>query len=93
MIGVYVRQMREEKGYLLRQMAAHLDVDPTILSKMEREERPFKREHIVKIAEYCESDEDKLLTMWLADKINNVINNEECALEALIMVKELKQNG
>lgn len=45
MTGVYVRQIREEKGYLLRQMAVLLDVNPTILCKMEREKRPFKYEH------------------------------------------------
>lgn len=76
MIGVYVRQIREEKGYLLRQMAALLEVDSTILSKMERGERPFKREYIIKIANVCSCDEEKLLITWLADKICNGEYNE-----------------
>ena len=92
MIGVQIRQLREKDGYLLRQMAAILDVDATILSKMERGERPFKREHIVKIAEVCSYNEESLLTMWLADKINNVIDNEDCAIQALDLVKKQKQN-
>lgn len=93
MIGVYVRQIREEKGYLLRQMAALLEVDSTILSKMERGDRPFKREYIVKIAEICKTSDEELLTIWLADKIYNVIDKEEYAIKALDMVKEQKQNG
>ena len=92
MIGSYIRQIREDKGYLLRQMAALLDIDPTILSKMEREERPFKREQIIKIAELCESDKDELLTMWLADKVCNILGDEECAIDALNLAKEQKQN-
>ncbi len=92
MIGLHIRQLREEKGYLLRQMAAILDVDATILSKMERGERSFKREHIVKIAQECGCNEDDLLTMWLANKISSVIENEKCAIEALDLVKEQKQN-
>lgn len=92
MIGVQIRQLREGKGYLLRQMAAILDVDATILSKMEREERPFKREHIVKVAEVCSYNEEELLTIWLADRINSVIDNEKCAIKALDLVKGQKQN-
>ena len=92
MIGSYIRQIREDKGYLLRQMAALLDIDPTILSKMEREERPFKREQIIKIAELCASDKDRLLTMWLADKVCNILGDEECAIDALNLAKEQKQN-
>ena len=90
MIGSYIRQLREDKGYLLRQMAALLDVDATILSKMERGERSFKREQIIKIAEACGSDEDNLLTLWLADKITRIIDDERCAIQALDFV--MKQN-
>lgn len=93
MTGAYVRQIREEKGYLLRQMAALLDVDPTILSKMEREERPFKREQILKFASICELDEEKLVTMWLADKICNMVGDDECALNALDLAKKQTVNG
>lgn len=88
MIGSHIRQLREEKGYLLRQMAALLDVDPTILSKMEREERPFKKENIMKVAEVCRIDKEELLTMWLADKICNIVEGEYVALNAIELVKK-----
>ena len=92
MIGVQIRQLREKDGYLLRQMAAILDVDATILSKMERGERPFKRELVIRIAELCGSDKDKMLTMWLADKVCNILGNEECAIGALELAKDQKRN-
>lgn len=93
MIGLYIRKLREERGYLLRQMAALLDVDPTILSKMEREERPFKKENIIKVAEICNFDKEELLTMWLADKICDVVKDEDVALEAIELAKkQRKQN-
>lgn len=90
MIGTYIRQLREEKGYLLRQMSALLDVDPTILSKMERGERPFKRENILKVAEVCGIDKDELLKQWLADKIAQVIKGEELGMDAIELIKKLK---
>lgn len=85
MIGTCIRQLREEKGYLLRQMSALLDVDPTILSKMERGERPFKRENILKVAEVCEIDKDELLKQWLADRICEIVKDEDFAEESLKM--------
>lgn len=74
-------------------MAALLDVDPTILSKMEREEHPFKKENIVKVAEICNLDKEELLTMWLADKICDVVKDEEVALSAIELAKNRKENN
>ena len=88
MIGSDIRQLREDKGYLLRQMAALLDVDATILSKMERGERSFKREQIIKIAEVCEANEDELMIKWLADKICEVVKGENVAIDAIELAKK-----
>ena len=88
MVGSYIRQLRENKGYLLRHMAALLDVDATILSKMERGERSFKREHIIKIAEVCEINEDELMTKWLADKICEAVKGEVLAIKAIELAKK-----
>jgi len=93
MIGLYIRKLREERGYLIRQMAALLDIDPTILSKMERGERPFKKENIIKVAEVCNFDKEELLTMWLADKIYDVVKDEDVALEAIELAKKHKKQN
>ena len=45
-IGEILRKRREEKGLLLRQVAALLDVDTAILSKIERGERKAKKEQM-----------------------------------------------
>lgn len=37
--GEYIRNIREEKGLPLRKVAAALDIDTSILSKIERNER------------------------------------------------------
>lgn len=95
MIGLQIRKLREKRGYLLRQMAALLDVDPTILSKMEREERPFKKENILKVAEICSINAEELLTVWLADKICDVVKDENIALKAIKLAENQvdKTNG
>lgn len=85
MIGAYIRQLREEKGYLLRQMSALLNINPTILSKIERGEQLFKRENILKVAETCEIDKDELPKQWLADRICEIVKDKDFAEESLKM--------
>ena len=41
---------------------------------------------------HSRSDKDKMLTMWLADKVCNILGNEECAIGALELAKDQKRN-
>lgn len=86
-IGQKLRELREEKGLLLRQVAAELEVDTAYISKMERGEKNIKREYILKLALLYNSKEDELITIWLADKVFDLINNEKNALGALKIVE------
>lgn len=86
-----IRQLREERKLLQRHLAAVLDMDTPMFSKIERGERPAKREQVVAIAKILITDENELLTLWLADKILNVIENEnELAGQALKIAIENK---
>lgn len=79
-----IRQLREERKLLQRHLAAVLDMDTPMFSKIERGERPAKREQVIAIAKILTTDENELLTLWLADKILDVIENEtELADQAL----------
>ncbi len=84
-----IRQLRDERKLLQRHLAAALDMDTPMFSKIERGERPAKRVQVIVIAKLLSTDETELLTLWLADKINEVIENEEMiAGNALDIVKE-----
>ena len=84
MIGEHIRTLREANHILLRQLAAKLDMDQAMLSKMERGERSFRREDIDALAKIFKQPKKDLLTMWLADKIIKTINNQKYKKEALI---------
>ncbi len=71
---------------LLRQVASKLDVDTSIISKMERGERPIKKEQIIILAEILKVDKDELITLWLADQLYDVLKDEKQADEALKQV-------
>lgn len=89
MIGTKIRELREKKNILLRQLAPQLEMDTPMLSKMERGDRFFKKDNIVSLSEIFEQDEKELLTLWLADKIVKTIRDEENQTEALEMALKI----
>lgn len=82
-VGKIIRSKREEKGLLLRQLAAMIDIDTAILSKIERGERKARREQIDKIAKALELDEENLLIEYLSENIAYEILYEEKAKHVL----------
>ena len=82
-IGKIIREKREEKGMLLRQLAASLEVDSAILSKIERGERKATKEQILKIADILGIKQNELLVQYLSEKIAYEIADEETAKQVL----------
>lgn len=75
--GKKIKELREEEGMLQRQLAAVIEVDTPMYSKIERGERKAKREHVKLIAQKLNVDEKELLTIWLADKVLDVVDEEQ----------------
>ena len=72
-----IKKLREENNLLQRQLASALEIDTPMYSKIERGDRLAKREQVVIIAKFLSTDENELLTLWLADKVLEIINDEE----------------
>jgi len=68
-LGQKIRELREKQNLLLRQIAAQIEVDTALISKIERGERKASRQQVIEIAKYLKANEEELLTLWLADKI------------------------
>lgn len=89
--GDRIKHLREQKSLLQRQVANQLDMDTPMLSKIERGERHAKREHISLLSKIFKISENDLLSLWLADKVYDVLKDEEIALKAMHLAeKELK---
>lgn len=86
MIGGKIRELREANNVLLRQLAAQLDMDTALLSKMERGDRAFRKEDLVKIASIFKVSDQGLLILWLSDRILRAIEAESNQKEALELV-------
>lgn len=87
-IGEKLRHIREEKELPLRKVAALLDIDVAILSKMERGERRITKEVVLKLANIYDYNVDDLLVSFLSDKILYEIQDEDLGIEALKVAEE-----
>jgi transcriptional regulator with XRE-family HTH domain len=87
-IGEKLRRIREEKKLPLRKVAALLDIDVAILSKMERGERRITKEVVLKLADIYNYNADELLVLFLSDKILYEIKDEDLGIEALKVAEE-----
>ena len=88
LLGNKIRSLRDEQGILQRQVAAYLEFDTPMFSKIERGDRRAKRSQVTKLAEYFHLEEKELLTLWLADRILDAIEGEnELQLYAIEVVK------
>jgi predicted nucleotidyltransferase/plasmid maintenance system antidote protein VapI len=86
--AVQVKRFRKEKGVPLRIVAAYLNIDQAILSKIENGKRNASRELVAKIAKYYGVNENDLVVSWLSDKLLYEVENEELALEAFKVAEE-----
>lgn len=91
LFGKRIKELRETRGLLQRQLAAVLGVDVPMFSKIERGDRRAKREHVVILAQQLNASEEELLSLWLADKIIDAIDKDsKIGLSAIDVVhKEL----
>lgn len=92
-LGDKIRELRTKQNLLLRQVASKLDVDTSIISKMERGERPIKQEQIAILAYILQADKEELQTLWLADQLYSVIEGQPMADEALKSVSKKIKRG
>ena len=87
-LGETIRKLRENKELPLRTVAAFLNIDQAILSKIERGKRKPTRELVVKLAGYFKVKKNDLLIAWLSDKLINDVEDEDMALKALQVAEE-----
>ena len=87
-IGELIRTLREKEGYPLRKVAAFLDIDQAVLSKIERGQRKLNKEQVIKLANFFNYSEKELLVTFFSDQIIYEIGNEDYAKEALKVAEE-----
>ena len=86
--GEKIKQLREASQLLQRQVAGQLDIDTPLLSKIERGERIAKKEYVISLSNIFNINQAELLTLWLADKVYDIVKDEEVALKAMQVAED-----
>ncbi|MBE7399681.1 helix-turn-helix transcriptional regulator [Bacteroides fragilis] len=91
LLGKRIKELREEQGLLQRQLAAILEIDTPMFSKIERGDRRAKREQVITLAKQFKVDEKELLTLWFADKVLDAIeeDNDNLKKEAIKVAQKV----
>ena len=88
LFGNKIKELRDKHEVLQRQLAAYLEIDTPMFSKIERGDRRAKRSQVILLARYFHVDEKDMLTLWLADKVLDALEGEEeLGLEAIDVAK------
>ena len=97
-IGTILRDLREAKGLLLREVGAKLSLDPTILCKIEQDKRMPTKEQVKALADFYKDQKNEVIIAWLSDKLVNEVQDEDLALQAMQVAEDkikylTKKNG
>lgn len=87
-LGKKIKNLREQSGYLQRELATELGIGEGYLSKVENDIKPLKKEHLLTISQIFKVPLADLETLWLASKIYYLIKDEEYAEGALKVAEE-----
>ena len=86
--GNKLRTLREGKQIPQRQLASVLEIDTATYCKIEKGDRRAKREQVLTLSEILHSDSKELIQLWSADKVYEIIENEDDATQILNVVAE-----
>ncbi|NBX80493.1 MAG: XRE family transcriptional regulator [Flavobacteriales bacterium] len=86
--GNRIKSIREEKQIPQRQLASALEIDTATYCKIEKGDRRAKREQVFILSELLEVDSKELIRLWSADKVYDIIAEEDEATQILNVVAE-----
>ena len=87
-LGDTLRKAREEKEMILRKVAAQVDIDQSLISKFEKNERKPTREQILRLAKFYGLAEGDLIINWYSEKIADELKYTESTAEILKVAEE-----
>lgn len=81
--GEYLRNRREQLGLPLRKVAAELDIDTSILSKIERSERVATKEMLPTLAKTLEIQEKEIQIEFIQATVLSELGDLEFLADGL----------
>ncbi len=86
-LGKLIRESRQAKGLLIRQVAAELNIDPSLLSRIERSDKRPTRAQVIQLTEILDAGDCEFLAIYLSERIISIVINEPVAIRAIALAK------
>ena len=87
-LGDTLKCAREKKELILRKVAAEVDIDQSLISKFEKNERKPTMEQIVRLANFTDFPKVNLIINWYSEKIADELKYTESTSEILKVAEE-----
>ena len=86
--GEHLRHLREDEGLTLKFVSEQINIDTSLLAKIERNERQPTKQIMKEVSDFFKVDEKELQNDFLSDQIAYKILDEEADLSILKVAEE-----
>ena len=87
-LGNILKIAREEKKMILRKVSAEVDIDQSLISKFEKNERKPTKEQLIRLAKFYNLSEQELIINWYSEKIADDLKYAQETTEILRVAEE-----
>ena len=87
-LGNTLKCAREARDLILRKVAAEVDIDQSLISKFEKNERKPTLEQVVRLAKFYNLSEEELIINWHSEKIAEDLKYSSSTTEILKIAEE-----
>lgn len=87
-LGELIKSRREQEQFSQKVVADAIGVDVPMYSRMERGQRPIKKEHIKILSNLLKIKEEELYKYWVAEKVYVIVAEEDNASEIFNIVSD-----
>ncbi len=78
-----LKELRDQVKQPQRKIAAALDIDTATYSKIENGKYMPNRDFVFRLATFFRCDSEQLIKLWLADRVVEMVKDEQVAPEAI----------
>jgi transcriptional regulator with XRE-family HTH domain len=87
-LGEILKNARKKTNTVLRKVSVEVDIDLSLISKFEKNERKPTKQQLVRLAHFYGLSEKDLLISWYAEKIADELKYVEAITEILKTAEE-----
>ncbi|WP_282148513.1 helix-turn-helix domain-containing protein [Algibacter lectus] len=87
-LGETLKEARDKTELILRKVSAEVDIDQSLISKFEKNERKPTKEQLIRLADFYNLSQKDLIISWYSEKIAEDLKYSESTTEILKVAEE-----